>query len=239
MLTEVGTICWINVAAVFFTWTLPYSIPHSTQPLFSFRCPVVFLGLQWSPCGAHLFTRSNIHLPHKHPAVGIHESYIETPSRKLRSFEIVSYWNGWIHQYCWWKKSCTTWDVWNPINNGINYLSAGAGFQPSTVVPTNRPPFWYQDLGLWTSQRFPLRTRPRGQPGEAGGLKLPSLQMPNAWVFGRLRPRDQSRTCMRKGHMSLWSSKQSRRIAQIFLCFGLTCVWFKRILLNFIEDRRG
>ena len=35
--------------------------------------------------------------------------------------------------YCWWLKSCTTWDVWNPINNGKNYLSTGAGFQPSTV----------------------------------------------------------------------------------------------------------
>ncbi len=23
--------------------------------------------------------------------------------------------------YCWWLKSCTTWDVWNPINNGKNY----------------------------------------------------------------------------------------------------------------------
>ena len=39
--------------------------------------------------------------------------------------------------YCWWLKSCTTWDVWNPINNGIYYLSTGAGFQPSTVWP-----FW-------------------------------------------------------------------------------------------------
>ena len=37
-------------------------------------------------------------------------------------------------KYCWWLKSCTTWDVWNPTNNGINYLSTGAGFQPSTVV---------------------------------------------------------------------------------------------------------
>ncbi len=35
--------------------------------------------------------------------------------------------------YCWWLKSCTTWDVWNPINNGKNHLSTGAGFQPSTV----------------------------------------------------------------------------------------------------------
>ena len=23
--------------------------------------------------------------------------------------------------YCWWLKSCTTWNAWNPINNGINY----------------------------------------------------------------------------------------------------------------------
>ncbi len=38
-----------------------------------------------------------------------------------------------LEWYCWWLKSCTTWDVWNPINNGINYLSTGAGFQPSTV----------------------------------------------------------------------------------------------------------
>ena len=27
----------------------------------------------------------------------------------------------------------TTWDVENPVNDGINYLSTGAGFQPSTV----------------------------------------------------------------------------------------------------------
>ncbi len=40
---------------------------------------------------------------------------------------------GWLQYYCWWLKSCTTWDVWNPINNGKNYLSTGAGFQPSTV----------------------------------------------------------------------------------------------------------
>ena len=35
--------------------------------------------------------------------------------------------------YSWWKKSCTTWHVWNPVNNGINYLSSGAGLFPSTV----------------------------------------------------------------------------------------------------------
>ena len=40
-----------------------------------------------------------------------------------------------VQSYCWWKKSCTTWDVQNLVNNGINYLSTGAGFLPSTVWP--------------------------------------------------------------------------------------------------------
>ena len=40
----------------------------------------------------------------------------------------------WMKSYCWWLKSCTTWDVWNPINNGIFIISTGAGFLPSTVV---------------------------------------------------------------------------------------------------------
>ena len=35
--------------------------------------------------------------------------------------------------YCWWKKSCTTWDVKNPVSNGIFTISTGAGFLPSTV----------------------------------------------------------------------------------------------------------
>ena len=30
-----------------------------------------------------------------------------------------AHFKGW---YCWWLKSCTTWDVWNPKNYGINYL---------------------------------------------------------------------------------------------------------------------
>ena len=37
--------------------------------------------------------------------------------------------------YCWWLKSCTTSDVWNPMNNGIFIISTGAGFLPSTVPP--------------------------------------------------------------------------------------------------------
>ena len=29
---------------------------------------------------------------------------------------------------CWWKKSCNTWEEHFLVNNGINYLSTGAGF---------------------------------------------------------------------------------------------------------------
>ena len=49
----------------------------------------------------------------------------------------VEIWKKQLHlflvTYCWWTKSCTAWYVWNLVNNGINYLSTGAGFLPSTV----------------------------------------------------------------------------------------------------------
>ena len=37
-----------------------------------------------------------------------------------------------------WKKSCTTLDGWNPKHNGINHLSTGTGFLPSTVSLKNQ-----------------------------------------------------------------------------------------------------
>ena len=51
-------------------------------------------------------------------------------SHRIRILQIVQCWT--IPNYCGWKKSCTTLDGWNPINNGINHLSTGAGFLPST-----------------------------------------------------------------------------------------------------------
>ena len=35
--------------------------------------------------------------------------------------------------YCCWKKSCTTWHVWNPVNNGMFTIATVAGFLPSTA----------------------------------------------------------------------------------------------------------
>ena len=55
-----------------------------------------------------------------------------TPSRHLGRFQQSNVRT--LMWYCWWLKSCTTWDVWNPKNNGIFTISTDAGFQPSTVV---------------------------------------------------------------------------------------------------------
>jgi len=41
-----------------------------------------------------------------------------------------------VSLHCWWKKSCTTWDVKNPVNTGINYQAQLVSriSEPSTVV---------------------------------------------------------------------------------------------------------
>jgi hypothetical protein len=47
--------------------------------------------------------------------------------------------------YCGWKKSCTTLDGWNPMNNGINMDKPSINWcrisQPSTVCQTRRTTF--------------------------------------------------------------------------------------------------
>ena len=70
---------------------------------------------------------------------------------------------------CWWKKSCTTWDVWTPVNNGINFSSTGAGFLPSTVsqlvmqlwmvlfvAPDFEDGLYRSIVRLWCIQNFSL-----------------------------------------------------------------------------------
>jgi len=48
-----------------------------------------------------------------------------------------------------WKKSCTTLNGWNPINNGINSLSTGAGFLPSTVGLVCLQIWWFSERTHW------------------------------------------------------------------------------------------
>ena len=69
----------------------------------------------------------------------VQQTWSIVPSSTPNSFLISTYFLKLLHfltnakYYCWWKKSCTTWDVQNPVNNGISYyLSTCTGFPPST-----------------------------------------------------------------------------------------------------------
>ena len=79
-------------------------------------------------------------------------------------------------EYCWWRKSCTTWDVQSLANNGKNYLSTGAGFPPSTV--------WVQTLVSFL-RAFPilrvmfLIPDPKASQTSRSGCEFP-------WRFGAL-----------------------------------------------------
>ena len=37
-----------------------------------------------------------------------------------------------IYTHCWWKKSCTSWELVYPIIYEVSYMAGGAGFLPST-----------------------------------------------------------------------------------------------------------
>ena len=68
--------------------------------------------------------------------------------------------------YCWWKKSCTTWDVKNPVNHGIFTISAGALFHPSTVYSKDgclkKNVGWsHRCLGFPWKQRPPMAIDPK------------------------------------------------------------------------------
>ena len=75
-----------------------------------------------------------------------------------------------LGQYCWWKKSCTTWHVWNPVNSGIfRYIwhINWCTFFPSTVwqMPLLVLPFIYfwpnyidRDFSIW--KKMVLSTYP-------------------------------------------------------------------------------
>ena len=62
--------------------------------------------------------------------------------------EPKSWMNGW---YCWWKKSCTAWDLKIHVNKRIFTISTGAGFQPSTV--------FFCRNGIAFSEDFPAKLR--------------------------------------------------------------------------------
>ena len=61
-----------------------------------------------------------------------HDTSITNPHRNIELFS-SQFLGAHLSSYCWWKKSCTTWDGWNPKRNGIIIILGGAGFCPSRV----------------------------------------------------------------------------------------------------------
>ena len=82
----------------------------------------------------------------------------------------VSVWGNESCSYCWWLTSCTTWDVWNPINNGINYqpqLVRRISAMNSSITSLQNHPrsFWWVQLS---------NEKNLGWSGFIGDEKLPS-----------------------------------------------------------------
>ena len=50
-----------------------------------------------------------------------------------------------MSEYCWWKKSCTSWSGEYPIFHRFSSITGGAGFLPSTLCPAGR----HFDETLW------------------------------------------------------------------------------------------
>ncbi len=49
------------------------------------------------------------------------DQVVQLLAAKRKSYHFDGSSRPFFGRHCWWLKSCTTWDVWNPINNGINY----------------------------------------------------------------------------------------------------------------------
>ena len=139
--------------------------------------------------------------------------------------------------YCWWKKSCTTWNVYsiNLVNNGINYLPTGAGFQPSTVVEHDLFVWYFFDPGadnlhdLCQIENFMSLTLPCGLKGAlVGSVGATKLQDKKKAVGGRLYLYlDICNTILpfyvyeRKGHIK-WQLilKKTAFAMRCWFCFG-------------------
>ena len=150
---------------------------------------------------------------------------------------------GW---YCWRKKSqTTTWDVWNPINSGIYYLSTGAGFQPSTGTHTSFGNFpvslraegfrWSTSSGL-----FPPALRSTTLGMETKGLKASSmLPRRSRMAFGgRFFGPGSFTTQGRKGLPKAQESNKflARNIGFGSDFIGIFCVYFCSVCLDRLQD---
>ena len=98
-------------------------------------------------------------------------------------------------QYCWFfgilllmaEIRLTTWDVSKPVNNGISYLSTGAGLLPSTVVTFKKLPSLPFPASLPPKKKWTAALNPGYgfSPKKSWPVVPPSVQPPhsfNIWL---------------------------------------------------------
>ena len=144
----------------------------------------------------------------------------------------------------WWKKSqTTTWDVQNPISNGISYLSNGAGFLPSSVfllfgvfphlfwrTPTKSPDIsWVlstltrnQPIFCWLICDPTRSTLSKRQKKKHYGLL--DLYTADVTICLLHRSYDEWHNLPQTAHALFWSANPSKKN------IDLHQVWFKRPL---------
>ena len=68
-----------------------------------------------------------------------------------------------IPTYCWWLKFCTTWDVWDPINNGKKLPTSTGERRISAINGMTVWPWicWWCDLLFWPEIQHTPGTYPR------------------------------------------------------------------------------
>ena len=87
--------------------------------------------------------------------------------------------------YCWWKKSCTSWYGKYPITCRVLTISGGAGFLPSTVVCVVF--FWLECLCFGQAWIFNMDATNMDDPGyvmmssEVGSMVNLSVFMTRRW----------------------------------------------------------
>ena len=66
--------------------------------------------------------------------------------------------------YCWWKKFCTTWEVWTPVNNGIFTISSADPriFSIHSIVWEKK---YSTNCHVWTSHISSYSWTYWGEPG--------------------------------------------------------------------------
>ena len=146
---------------------------------------------------------------------------------------------------CWWKKSCTTWHVWNPVNNG-GYLPYQLVFTPDFWLPSTvvSPKNFFQKNNTEVQSRFiqekfllfihPQVEIPLG-PFQLGIVKLRGFEIPSFEVTfcGVTFANSNIQRCQNR-RKTVLLKREARTKSKSIQSNSLEAVLYKPILQHFI-----